>query len=81
LASGIALPHGHRRSDPCEHFKIVLGDIHAPSSDPVIAREACVTGERLDMANTIDDLPGERRKIMCGAVSTARLMSSGTPSA
>ncbi len=41
--------------------------IHALSSDPVIAREARVTGERLEIANTLDDLPGEPGKIMCVA--------------
>jgi Cof subfamily protein (haloacid dehalogenase superfamily) len=41
--------------------------IYALSSDPIIAREAQVTGERLEIADTLDELPGEPGKIMCVA--------------
>jgi hydroxymethylpyrimidine pyrophosphatase-like HAD family hydrolase len=41
--------------------------IYALSSDPVVAREASLTGERLEIANTLEELPGEPGKIMCVA--------------
>ena len=41
--------------------------IYALSSDPIIAREARVTGERLEIADTLEELPGEPGKIMCVA--------------
>jgi hydroxymethylpyrimidine pyrophosphatase-like HAD family hydrolase len=45
--------------------------IHALSDDPVIAREAAVTREPLELAEGLETLPGEPGKIMCVAATQA----------
>jgi HAD superfamily hydrolase (TIGR01484 family) len=45
--------------------------IHALSEDPLIAREAAVTSESLQLAVRLEGLPGEPGKIMCVAAAAA----------
>jgi len=47
------------------------GAIHALAYDPVVAREAGVTGEPVEIAGTLAGLPGEPGKIMCVAADPA----------
>jgi Cof subfamily protein (haloacid dehalogenase superfamily) len=47
------------------------GGIHALSADPLIAREADITGETVQVQDGIGGLPGEPGKIMCVAATPA----------
>jgi Cof subfamily protein (haloacid dehalogenase superfamily) len=45
--------------------------IYSLSEDPLIAREAAITGEPLEVANSLESLPDEPAKVMCIAATAA----------